>query len=1529
MKAPASFFCPEPLEARIAPATLNLVSGALTYSGTGIIANDLTIAVSGANYTFNDPTENITLNQAAIDAGFTGGGTHSVTGPDAAVISLNIQLGSGDDTFTVNALNDPLAVVDAAGNDSVTIVSANPGGNVLIQAETVELDSVGGAAILTLTTDTLSIAGPVAANTSVVIQPLTANRVINLGSEVGTHLSLTASELAQLTAPKLTIGNASAGSILVNAAIDVATVPIVSLKTGGGITQSGAGAITVDSLAIDADSNVTLTGTNHIDSLAANVSDAGAAFVLTAAGTVDIDTVDGIIGLTTNTAAGGNITLNTGPFRQAANAPIIANGLLLLGGGNFSLSDAPNDVVTIAANVAGTINYTDATGLDVGTVGAVSGITSANKTLNLTTLAGNLHVLDAIGGATPDIDVGTGSMRLTAGTAGNDFAVVIDTNAGLKSASTAGISAVMLIADHLTIGATVDGGLGIVSLQPFETDTTINLGGADAAATLGITSAELNLVKAGIAQIGSGTTSPMTVSASITPANVTTLGLAALNVSGAGAITVANLVASTAGDFALTGANDVNFFTFTVLNAQGPAISFADANGFSLGVPSGVSFIQAPGTSIVNLNSGISGVSFPNGTFLGLELKNPTPGSGHDQIAVTGGVILTGAKLNVSSSATLTQGAEFVIVSNGSGAPVNGTFLDTFGAPLLEGATINVGDATAFITYKGGDGNDISIKTLPGLAVSFSADKKTATYRDVDGDTVTVKTSKGAFDGSEFFGIETGPNGAGQLQRLTLDSDFSGANITITAKPGVAGGNSFVNLGYLNATGVDLGIVNIGGDLGRLDAGTTGGNARVPGLKSLTVGSLGLLDVTTQPPGGQLGSSLHGALGTLTVKGDMRGSIQLSDMGERKIGRASIGGSMVAALLSALEGIGSLKVGGDLRASATAGVLIDASLGSLGAVTVSGSIVGADVNHAVIIQAYGRLIPPARGLDVAIKSLAVTGSVEFLKVFTGSSRNADASIGSITVGGDWLASSVLCGTEAGPDGRVGTADDVKIPGGGNLHDNPALVSTVGSITIKGQALGTPSATNDMFGIVAEKIGKAKVGTRTFVFKADAGATLHREAFFAAPSGPGKGAMNEVLPFDFPIREIDSLTPAVALGGADLGISSDGKTATYLDIDGDLVTVKRSAGGFAIGDFMITPGTAGGGQLAKLTISPTLNNPVVNLTITAKPGPGGGNGFVNVGDLEAAGVPLGTVTIAGDLGQFQGGLGVGSKPGTAALSVHSFGTFGSTTGAPSSVSIFTEGIGKLTVGADVRDRFLAASGANRKMGAVSIGGSLVFESLTTRLSADQGIGSVKIGGSVRGGSIISNAGALGPITIGGDLIGDGIVGNEIFGFGQITAPTKGLDVAIKSLTVKGNVENAVIAAGTGSSDVNADASIGVVSVGRAWLASSLIVGVDPAGDTFIGTSDDKKETGTVTTRDAARFSTIASITIKGQALGSAAVGDSFGIVAEQILKAKIGTRTFQFDKGERDLADAFATAPTGPGPMPDDATSDFFIREIVH
>lgn len=1009
--------------------------------------------------------------------------------------------------------------------------------------------------------------------------------------------------------------------------------------------------------------------------------------------------------------------------------------------------------------------------------------------------------------------------------------------------------------------------------------------------------------------------------------SITTLGVIddqgtnrALTKVGAGTLNISGINANT-----YSGGTIVKEGTLSVANisvnplGDTPTVAVPNAVTLSAGttLSGGATFPNTvTGTGIL-VSPGFSPATLGTGAFLidaastfRAELNGVSAGSQHDQLAVTGAVSLNGATLDLRLGFKPVAGTQFTIIDNdGNADAVTGTFNG-----LAEGARLSRGGSVFTISYTGGDGNDVVLTTVTPLSdLTLSNGNKTATFTDVDGDLVTVKTTVGQFaaNGSDFTFASTGDNRQA-LQKLVLGGSFTGANISITAKPTANGGNGFVNVGFLDATGVDLGTVVIGGDLGQIKAGTVGGNASVPGVKSLTVQSLGLLNSSV------LLSSIEGALPTLTIKGDLRASLEVNGATDGKLGTASIGGTFTtnstSVVLRTGTGIGSLKIGGDIRNSFGGTVSITTG-GPIGSLQVLGGIAGISTSNTVLITSFGQITQPASGLDIAIGKLMVGGSAEFLIVRAGDAAtdNADASIGSITVGGDWIGSTVQAGTNTGPDGRIGTNDDVKFSGGAT-RDQANIFSQIGSFTVKGQALGTLSSSNDMFGVVAERIGTAKVGGRTFAFVPDAGLTLHREAFFAAPTGPGVGT--EAPVFDFTIRELGSTTPSVALGGAGLSISGDGKSATFTDVDGDLVTATRSAGRFVTGDFDFLTAASGGGQLRHLTVTPAGGDAVVTLSITAKPTSDGGNGFVNIGEIDATGVPLGNVTVAGDLGRFVGGLGISGKPGVAALTAHSIGTLGTNTGATSLASSFQDGVGKITIGADLRGMLSAEGTAT--FGTIAVGGSLT----SGLLDASRGIGAVSIKGSVRGSRIISDSGSLGTISIGGDLVGDG-VSATISGFGQIVSPAVGPDLAIKSLDVKGNVDKARIDAGIGA---NADASIGKISVGREWLASTVRAGVIAGKDGFIGTTDDTKTTG-ISLRDrGTNFSTISSIIIKGQAFGSTMAGDSFGIVAEQIGAAKVGAAIFKFTKGPRNVADFFFAAPTGPGPT--GLNFDFAIGEIT-
>jgi hypothetical protein len=87
-------------------------------------------------------------------------------------------------------------------------------------------------------------------------------------------------------------------------------------------------------------------------------------------------------------------------------------------------------------------------------------------------------------------------------------------------------------------------------------------------------------------------------------------------------------------------------------------------------------------------------------------------------------------------------------------------------------------------------------------------------------------------------------------------------------------------------------------------------------------------------------------------------------------------------------------------------------------------------------------------------------------------------------------------------------------------------------------------------------------------------------------------------------------------------------------------------------------------------------------------------------------------------------------------------------------------------------------------------------------------------------------------------------------------------------------------------------IGRVTVAGNWTASTLAAGVDPLAAGF-GDADDRVIAGGGL--DAIR-SRIAAVIVKGSVVGTAATGDHFGFVAEEIGAFRIGRRKLVLSKG---------------------------------
>lgn len=212
------------------------------------------------------------------------------------------------------------------------------------------------------------------------------------------------------------------------------------------------------------------------------------------------------------------------------------------------------------------------------------------------------------------------------------------------------------------------------------------------------------------------------------------------------------------------------------------------------------------------------------------------------------------------------------------------------------------------------------------------------------------------------------------------------------------------------------------------------------------------------------------------------------------------------------------------------------------------------------------------------------------------------------------------------------------------------------------------------------------------------------------------------------------------------------TFTFTDVDGDNVKITITGSG------TLTEGVnviIAAGQLQKLDLTDAaFQNAAVKIVATRDPITGG-DGRVNVGNIDATGRDLRAVMVDGDLGQILAGSGTDPERGLAALTVASLGRLRTTTGAPALAVNIDGRLGALNVTGDVDATFIIAD----TLGSATIGGSLLGGPSDGNglLSTNGDMGKVKVGGDLVGGQgnatgTIRSGGALAGVTVGGSLIG---------------------------------------------------------------------------------------------------------------------------------------------------------------------------------
>lgn len=381
----------------------------------------------------------------------------------------------------------------------------------------------------------------------------------------------------------------------------------------------------------------------------------------------------------------------------------------------------------------------------------------------------------------------------------------------------------------------------------------------------------------------------------------------------------------------------------------------------------------------------------------------------------------------------------------------------------------------------------------------------TEAYLEIAGGGIGSVKIGGDFNGGRL--ANTGSiSSAGAIGSLTIGGNLvagqgpSSASIYSTASIGAVKVGGSIAGGGGNGSGqvrgvTSVGTVTIGGSLlggsgaesGGIFAGTTLGLVKVKGS---VLGASGTNS-------GRISSG--GALAGVQIGGDLAGG---SNSGSGAIssgamlGPVKIGGSLIGGkppFDGVLASAGSIFASGRIASIAIRGAIMSSYYIGAGATAFCGSIgAGADIGSLsvgrgifgnelapITISAGGQAVKPLTGDDLAIGKITVKGDVRFAKILAGfntslGSFNADASIGPVSVSGDWVASSLVAGAQDGGKVGFGVGDIVQPVG------NTALVSRIASITIRGDVTGSATV-GDQFGFVAQRIDALKVGGRIGLF----------------------------------------------------------------------------------------------------------------------------------------------------------------------------------------------------------------------------------------------------------------------------------------------------------------------------------------------------------------------------------------------------------------------------------------------------------------
>lgn len=428
------------------------------------------------------------------------------------------------------------------------------------------------------------------------------------------------------------------------------------------------------------------------------------------------------------------------------------------------------------------------------------------------------------------------------------------------------------------------------------------------------------------------------------------------------------------------------------------------------------------------IGTGANGKSAFDGVFTSLKIAGDI-GNGELRAGKTGqpsGTVFIGGSIRGDGKGTLARSGyvEFI------GSVIQGF---TLGGDVIGGDSVS--DGTLRLTVGSVKPGKALIK---GSVIGSEGDGSGAAYVDAAG---AFKLGGSVIGGSGGF--------SGSLTAF-VDSIVIGSSIV-----GGAGLGSGVVSAASDGKAVIAGSI-VGG------AGEATGHFQIGGATSLTIGG----SIVGGPKHSSGWVQSLGTIGSFVLKGGIFGFDGTSAV------------SNAASGFAYLQRVGSVKILGGIHAGRTASGTPLTYNGALyiydvaPSITIKGGIIGNAETNAFVI-AGGFLSGPPTGDYVAIGKLSVTGDVAFATIATGHNFNAsvpfgmagnpDAGLGSVTVSGNWLHSSLFVGVN--DTGAAGvTTTDTRDAG------NATQIARVASITIKGRIQFAAGASSGS-GFEAEKIGK--------------------------------------------------------------------------------------------------------------------------------------------------------------------------------------------------------------------------------------------------------------------------------------------------------------------------------------------------------------------------------------------------------------------------------------------------------------------------